>query len=202
MKEEKLRKIEGLQTVETVSEILGFSRQGTINLLSKLKKERHVTIWEGGNKKRIYKITLRKQRKRKPGMFDIINKYSPIMKVNLWYDHQVYGKYGPEEALVDAIQTQSFRLIIASLRLFQHINDWKRLYNLAKEKDCWQQVGALYDLSKLYFRVRKIPKNYIKTNCRKWKKLTQLKDRKNYPDIEKKWHVHIPFNRKDMGEIS
>ncbi|MBS3145871.1 hypothetical protein J4414_03655, partial [Candidatus Woesearchaeota archaeon] len=118
----------------------------------------------GGKKKRIYRITARKQRKRQEGMFDIINKYSPNMKIREWYDHQVHGVYGPEEALIDALQTQSFRLILASMRLFNHIKDWKKIYKLAKENNCWQKVGALYDVSRLFFKVKKMPERYRKRN--------------------------------------
>ena len=122
---EILWKLEGLQTVETVAEELNLTRQSAINLLSKLKKQGNVTVSGGGKQIRLYKITIRKQRERALGMFDIINKYSP-MKLSPWYDHQVHGIYGPEEALIDAIQTKSFRAILASLRLFSHIKDWKK----------------------------------------------------------------------------
>src|SRR3989344_9349071 len=159
--EEVLRKIEGLQTIETVAESLNIKKQSALNLISKLKKQGYVTVSGGRQQKRLYKITVRKQRKRNFGMFDIINKYSS-MKLAPWYDHQVHGHYGPEEALIDAIQTQSFRVILASMRLFNHITNWSKLYKLAKEKGCWQKAGALYDLAKLYFKVRKMPSYCLK----------------------------------------
>ena len=209
MNVELLKKIEGLQTADTIAERLGMTRQSAINLVSRLKKEGYVTT-SGGPRVHLYKITTRKQLPRSPGMFDIINKYSPNMKLNPWYDHQVHGKYGPEEALIDAIETQSFRAILASLRLFQHITDWKLLYRLAKERDSWQQVGALYDLARIHFRVRKMPKKYenIPEKERKhilskgWKNISNLGDRGNFPSIQQKWHVYIPFNKNDMKEIT
>ena len=130
-----LKTLEGLHTIETVAEALNIKNQSALNLISKLKKQGYVTTRGGYKQKRLYKIT--KQRKRDKGMFDIINKYSP-MKLAPWYDHQVHGAYGPEEALIDALQTQSFRAILASMKLFNHITDWPKLYNLAKKKDCWQ----------------------------------------------------------------
>jgi len=198
--EETLKTIEGLQTIETVAEALNIKKQSALNLLSKLKKQGYVATTGGRQQKRLYKITVRKQRKRNFGMFDIINKYSPT-KLAPWYDHQVHGKYGPEEALIDAIQTQSFRVILASMRLFNHITNWSKLYKLAKEKDCWQKVGALYDVARLYFRAKKMPAYYLKCETEKWQRLTQLK-KNNFPEIAKKWHVYIPFNEKDMGEAS
>lgn len=196
-KELLLKKLEGLHTLDTVAEAIHIKKQSALNLLSGLKKEGYVTVSGGRQQKRFYKITARKQRKRDKGMFDIINKYSP-MKLAPWYDHQVHGHYGPEEALIDAIQTQSFRAILASLRLFNHITDWGKLHRLAKEKGCWQKVGALYDVSRLYFRVRKMPP--YKYKAKKWQNLTQLK-KLNFPHIAKKWHVYMPFNEKDMGEL-
>ncbi|MBS3175764.1 hypothetical protein J4457_00855 [Candidatus Woesearchaeota archaeon] len=197
--DEILWTLEGLHTVETAAEALHLTKQSTLNLLSKLKKKGYVTTSGGGKQKRLYKISMKKQRPRDPGMFDIINKYSP-MKIAPWYDHQVHGQYGPEEALIDAIQTQSFRVILASLRLFNHIKDWKKLYQLAKQKDCWQQVGALYDVARMFFRVMKMTGRYTTLKFKVWKQLTKLK-KKNFPEIASKWHIFIPFNEKDLEAI-
>ncbi|HLC74290.1 MAG TPA: hypothetical protein VJH88_00360 [Candidatus Nanoarchaeia archaeon] len=194
-----LRKLEGLQTIESASHVLGMARQSTLNLLSKLKKQQYLTTSGGGKRKRLYKITLRKQRPRDPGMFDIINKYSPHMKIAEWYDHQVHGVYGPEEALIDAIETQSFRVILASLHLFKHITDWKKLYKLANERDCWNKVGALYDVARLFFKAVRIPSRYYHVLSQKWVQLSQLR-KKNFPDIAEKWRVFIPFNINDLRE--
>ncbi len=199
--EEVLLKLEGLHTAETAAKALGIGRQSTINILSRLKKEGYVTVSGGGKQPRLYKVTRRKQMPRDPGMFDIINKYSP-MKLSPWYDHQVHGRYGPEEALVDAIQTRSFRVILASMRLFNHITDWPRLYRLAKERGVWKKIGAIYDVAKRFIRVKKQPELYAH-KCApygEWQQLTQLK-KKNFPDIAEKWHVYIPFNMNDLGEI-
>ncbi|MBW2990830.1 MarR family transcriptional regulator [Candidatus Woesearchaeota archaeon] len=202
LKEDVLLKLEGLHTVETVAKTLNLTHQSALNLLSKLKKQGHVTTSGGGKKKRLYKITARKQRPREKGMFDIINKYSP-MKLNPWYDHQVHGVYGPEEALIDAIQTKSFRVILASLRLFNHITNWAKLYKLAKEKSCWQKVGALYDLARMHFKVRRMPKKYTKTTSRKKHYLIgdyPTKEEK-YINISKKWNVELPFRKGDLRKV-
>lgn len=199
--EEILRKIEGLQTIETIMDKLGIKRQSAINLLSRLKKEGYVAAMGGGKRIRIYKITMRKQRKRDKGMFDILNKHNPSFQLREWYDHQVHGEYTVEDAIVDAIQTGSFRAILATLRLFNHVKDWPKLYKLAKEKGIWQKVGALYDVSKLNFKVRKMPRRYPKSYAESWKQLSQLKDRNNFPEIQKKWHTYIPFNQKDVLEV-
>ena len=197
-----LRKLEGLHTAETAAQRLGINRQSALNLLSKLKKERHVTVSGGGRRKRLYKVTMRKQRPRAKGMFDIINKYSP-MKIEGWYDHQVHGTYGPEEALVDALQTNSFRVILASMRLFSHINNWPKLYRFANEKDCWQKVGVLHDVARKYFRVKKIPARYSRKKI-----LHKAFLIKSYPTKEplfypvaKKWKTAVPFRRGDIEKV-
>jgi len=201
--EEVLRKIEGLQTIETVAESLNIKKQSALNLISKLKKQGYVATSGGRQQKRLYKITARKQRKRDLGMFDIINRYSP-MKLAPWYDHQVHGHYGPEEALIDAIQTQSFRVILASLRLFNHITDWPKLYKLAKEKECWQKVGALYDVARLYFRINTMPLRY--QNQKFIKKQYIIKryntTEKMYNSIKNKWNVEIPLQAGDIRKVS
>ena len=200
--EEVLRKIEGLQTIEAVAEALNIKKQSALNLISKLKKQGYVATSGGRQQKRLYKITARKQRKRDLGMFDIINRYSP-MKLAPWYDHQVHGHYGPEEALIDAIQTQSFRVILASLRLFNHITDWPKLYKLAKEKECWQKVGALYDVARLYFRINTMPLRY--QNQKFIKKQYIIKryntTEKMYNSIKNKWNVEIPLQAGDIRKV-
>ena len=197
---ELLRTLEGLHTVETAAETLHLTRQSALNLLCSLKKQGYVTVSGGGKQKRLYKISMKKQRHRDPGMFDIINKYSP-MKVQPWYDHQVHGLYGPEEALVDAIQTKSFRVILASMRLFGHIKDWRKLHRLAKQHDCWQQVGALYDVVRRFVGVRTMTPQFSIPLVKKWHTLTQLK-KKNFPEISQKWKVFISFNPQDMEAIA
>ena len=197
-----LRRIEGLHTIETLQKELNLTKQSTINLISKLRKEEYITLFAGGGKKkRIYRITARKQRKRQEGMFDIINKYSPNMKIREWYDHQVHGVYGPEEALIDALQTQSFRLILASMRLFNHIKDWKKIYKLAKENNCWQKVGALYDVARKIIRVRRMDKRTREGLLRNGKEKYIIKPfrSKHFKDVEKEWNVYIPFNVQDLG---
>ncbi len=200
--EEVLRKLEGLHTAETAAAALGVTRQSAINLLSRLKKEGYVTTSGGGKIKRLYRVTMRKQRQRDPGMFDIINKYSP-MKLAPWYDHQVHGRYGPEEAIVDAIQTQSFRAILASIRLFNHITDWPRLYRLAVENGVWQKVGAVHDTAMHIIRVRRIPKAYKAPAHAKRQFLIR-----DYPTkepallpVEDKWKVAIPFRKGDLERV-
>lgn len=200
-KDELLRKLEGLHTIETAMQALGMKRQSTLNLLSKLKKEQYVTTSGGGRQKRLYKVTMRKQRPRDPGMFDIINKYSPHMKLAEWYDHQVHGIYGPEEALIDAIETQSFRVILASLHLFKHIKDWKKLYKLANEHDCWNKVGALYDVARLV--IAKVRHHLLKPV--KHHKVYLIKNYPTYESrflkFEKKWFVKIPFSMADFNKV-
>ncbi|QQG38598.1 MAG: hypothetical protein HYS32_03250 [Candidatus Woesearchaeota archaeon] len=204
MNQEILKKLEGLQTVETMQKELNLTKQSTINLISKLKKQGYLTIWlGGGNKKRMYKISQKKQRLRDPGMFDIINKYSPHMKLSEWYDHQVHGTYGPEEALIEALQTKSFRVISASMFLFNHITNWPKLYKIAKEKNCWQKVGALYDVAKMFFKVRKMPLKYRKQTYKNKQYLIRDYEtkEKNFILIEKKWKVPIPFRMGDIHKV-
>ncbi len=195
-----LRKIEGLQTLETVAKALNIKTQSALNLISKLKKQQYATVKGGGRKIRLYKITLIKQLPREEGMFDILNKYNPKFKLNPWYDHQVHGKYTVEDVIVDAIKTESFRAILATLRLFNHVTDWKRLYQLAKENDCWQKVGALYDVARMFIKVRKMPEKYKHNKFKKWQFFTILR-KKNFTEISNKWRVFIPFNKNDLDKI-
>ena len=202
---EILKALEGLQTIETAAKALNLKPQSTLNLLSRLKKQGYLTTSGGGKIKRLYKITVTKQRARCPGMFDIINKYSPHMKLAPWYDHQVHGIDGPEEALIDAIGTQSFRVILESMHLFNHITNWPKLYLLAKKNDNWQKIGALYDVAKMFMKVRRMPEKYTTDRLIKNKLIKKQYLIKTYPtketifkSITKKWSVAIPFRIGDI----
>ncbi|MBR9692848.1 hypothetical protein GOV07_02845 [Candidatus Woesearchaeota archaeon] len=198
-----IQKIEGLQTVETAQEALGLTRQSTINLLSKLKKQGHVTTTGGGKQPRFYKITCYKQRPRKEGMFDLLNKHNPHFKLAEWYDHQVHGKYTVEDAILDAIDTKSFRAILATLRCFNYVKDWKKLYNEAKKRNSWNKIGALYDVARLFFRTRKMPKRYRKLHEKKRIELINgfKTTEEQYKRISEEWRVQIPFNRHDVRDL-
>lgn len=199
--QELLRKLEGLHTVETVAEALNINKQSVLNLLTKLKKQEYVTVQGGGRVKRFYLITMRKQHKRDPGMFDIINKYSPHMKLNPWYDHQVHGVYTVEDALIDAIETKSFRAILASLHLFKHITNWPKLYQLAKQKSDWRKVGALYDVARMFLKVRKMPDKYrtpYKSAILSYLIPPYETKEQDFYTVRNKWHVEIPFKLGDI----
>ena len=202
VKESVVQKLEGLHTVKTAAAAAKLGRQSTINLLGKLRKEGYVTVSGGGKQPRLYKITRRKQRPRDSGMFDIINRYSP-MKLAPWYDHQVHGHYGPEEALIDALQTQSFRVILASMRLLNHITNWPKLYRLAREKNSWQKVGALHDTAMRVIRVRRMPKAYkAPTHAHKQFLIRGCSTKEPHLRlVEDKWNVAIPFRKGDLERI-
>jgi len=84
-----------------------------------------------------------------------------------------------------------------------HITDWPKLYNLSNKRNCWRKIGAIYDVARMYFRVRKMPKKYRQ---KKYFKKTYLIQK--YPTtekvlipIEKKWRVSIPFRIGDINKV-
>lgn len=204
-KDEFLRKAEGLQTLDSLEEILQLSRASILNTLSSLKKKGYVQTMGGAKQKRIYKIS-QKIIPKENGMFTLINHYSKI-KLRPYFVHVVYGKYGPEDALIDALQEKDFRLLQSSLWLFNHITHWKRLHELAKKKHIEPVVGALYDTARVVLRTRRMPENVYKSLLRKKTKrniviLPHLQT--NDPrlkEIEKKWHVIIPLAKADLEDM-
>ncbi|MFC1800707.1 hypothetical protein ACFLYT_01490 [Nanoarchaeota archaeon] len=196
--EEVLKKLEGKQTVETVAEKLGVSRESAVNLMSKLRKEGFVETSGGGKQKRIYTISTKKFTKKEPGMFDIINKYSKI-KVRPMFIHEAHGIYLPENALADAINTHDLRVILSSLNLFNHIKNW---HKLCKAVEGYERItGALYDLAKNYIKVRKMPANIRTYLKNKGKKIIKEPRKHDFKEIEKEWGVVLPFSKEDMEEL-
>lgn len=192
-----LKEIEGKHTVETLSEKLGITKQSTINLISKLKKQGYVKTIYGSNKKRIYTISTKKIIKKSDGMFDIINKYAK-KKINPLFQHKVEGKYTVEDALIDSILTKDQRVIISALPLFNHINNWSKLYNLAKKHKVRNFTAALYLATKQSYKVKNIPRKYLNLMKQDNFKLKIEKRTDDYKEIEKEFKTIIPFSRKDL----
>lgn len=195
---ELLRKIEGKQTVETVSEILGINRQSTINLLSKLRKEGYIAVSGGGRQKRIYDITRRKKREKEyQGMFDILNKYAKN-KIAPPFIHEPHNKYGVENALIDLLELNDLRIPINMLPLFNHIKNWSLVSSLAKKQGVRRKIGALYDAARTVTKVRKMPENMRKSFLKSNDKAGFTRSSGDFPEIESVWNVKIPFNKKDL----
>ena len=195
-----LKKLEGVQTIETVMDALNVSKQKAIYYLYRLRKKGYVKTKKLSNNKRVYNISF-ENRLQGISYYDIINNNSPIkLAANIKY--KVYGNPSLEETLVYALKTQSFRTILASLSLFKKINNWSLLYNLAKKNKVERQVTALYEISRKLILTRKMTKrfknNALPKKDSKWEYIiTKLKS-EDFKDIEKKWKVYIPFNKRDL----
>jgi len=136
--------------------------------------------------------------------FDIINENSPI-KITTSIIYKIYGKEPSlEETLVYAIKTKSLRIILASIALFRKINNWLKLFRLAKENHVEREVGVLYDLSKELMKVRSMTKRFRnrtlpKKDC-KFNYLVEGLRSKDFKEIEERWKIYLPFNKKDLEE--
>lgn len=195
---DKLKRLEGKQTIESVSEMLNIKKTTALNLISMLRKRNLAASSGGGRQKRIYTISAKILRKKEfEGMFDILNKYSP-KKVIHPFIHEPHSKYCVENAIIDLIDLNDLRIIINSLSLFNHVKNWSILYNLAKKKGVRRIVGALYDIAKQTTKVRRMPKRIknLLLNAPTEKNF-QVKSH-DFQDIEEMWHINIPFNKKDL----
>src|SRR3989344_3706090 len=128
-----LKKLEGVQTIDSASNILKMSKEGAIYYIFRLRKEGYVKTKRLSNNKRVYNISF-ENRLKGTSYFEIINKYSPV-KIATPITYKIYGKTPSlEETLVYAIKTGSLRTILASLALFKKIANWSELYQLAKKR--------------------------------------------------------------------
>lgn len=201
------KRLSGLQTVSSISRMLGVGRTTAINYVYEMRKRGYVAESRGKDKIRVYEISpIPRKFYGYPGLYDIINASSPI-KISKPYEHRVYHKMPIEEAIVRAIKTDDFRTILASLALFRKIKDWKLLYSYAKREGLQRHVGALYDIARKCTRVKKMDKRIRN-------KLKQAKSQKkfmiagmrsaDFKDVEKEWGVCVPFNKSDLdryGEV-
>ncbi|MBI2208559.1 hypothetical protein HYU50_03610 [Candidatus Woesearchaeota archaeon] len=198
-----LKKLEGVQTIDSASNILNTNKGKTIYYLFRLRKEGYVKTKRLSNNKRVYNISFENKLKG-TSYFEIINKYSPV-KIATPITYKIYGKDPSlEETLVYAIKTGSLRTILASLALFKKITNWSELYQLAKKNRIERQVGALYDLAKKIMRVRGMPDRFRNNALPKEEynfeyTIPGLKS-KDFKQVEETWKTYLPFNKNDLSD--
>ncbi len=200
---ELLQKLAGIQTIESVMDILKVDKRMAIYYLHVLRKDSYVKTKRQSNNRRVYNISLDNKLGGK-SYYEIINQYSPI-KISTPIIHKIYGKEPSlEETLIYAIKTKSLRTILASLALFKKISNWVELYRLAKENHIERQVGALYDLAHQIMKVRRMANKFRSSALPKGEYkfeyvIQELKSR-DFTEIEKVWKIYLPFNKKDLEE--
>jgi len=129
------KKLRGLQTVSTISKNLNVTRKTAVNYAWNLRKAGYLTSTGGGRNIKFYRISPLKFKKRDGySLYELINKYSRI-KLNISQDYIIHLKKepSPEEILVRAVSSKEFRLMLASLELFNKINNWSKLKKLAEK---------------------------------------------------------------------
>lgn len=204
MKSEVLLKhLEGVQSVKSVTALLGVSRKKAIQLVYQLRKKGYVKTKRRSDNTRVYSISF-ENRLGGVSYYDIINEHSPV-KVATPRTFLIYGKKPSlEEALVFAVKSGSLRMVLASLALFRKIHDWPELYRLAKLNDVARQVGALYDLSRRLFRTRRLFKrferNALPKKSDKYVYIIEGLRSDFFSEIERKWKVYLPFNIADLED--
>ena len=195
------KKLRGLQTVSTISKNLGVKNRTAINFAWKLRKKGYLNTDYARNKIRLYWIDPLKREKRGYSLQELINKNSKV-KISTREDYIIHADEEPcvEEVLARAINTKEFRIILASLALFNKIKKWSRLKEFADKYKIGRQVGALYDVAKKTIRVRRMDertrKSLLKSKGEKF--IIKNFKSKSFTDIEKKWKVFIPFNKQDL----
>lgn len=200
--EQTAKKLEGLQTIDTIAKLMGVSRRTAINIAWRLRKKGLAQTGYGKRKIRLYRISrLKKPENGFEGIYDIINKNSKV-KLFTKEVHKIhYHKLTIEEAIVRAIKTEDFRTILSSLGLFNKVRDWSGLLEFAKKEQLTHQLGALYDVSKTAMKVRKMDKRVEKALLRgktQGRYIIRNIRSKDFKDIEKKWKLSIPFNKADL----
>ena len=198
-----LKKLEGVQTIDSASNILKTSKDKAVYYVFRLRKEGYVKTKRLSNNKRVYNISFENKLKG-TSYFEIINKYSPV-KIATPIIYKIYGKNPSlEETLVYAIKTGSLRTILASLALFKKITNWSELYQLAKKNRIERQVGALYDIAKKIMRVRRMPdrfrNNALPNKDYNFEYTIPGLMSKDFKNTEEIWKIYLPFNKNDLSD--
>ncbi len=198
---EELRKLEGVQTVESIMSILGANKTRAIYVVHKLRDEGFVKTLMAPDRRRVYYISY-ENRMGGTSYYEIINMYSPV-KLTEPETYKIYGRdVSLEETLVFAIKSRKIRVILAALALFKSIHDWSLLYKLARENRAERKVGALYDLSRKIMRVRRMNRRIrglmLPKKNSPWIDVIEGFGSRDFIGVEKIWKVRIPFNKADL----
>ncbi len=201
--ENLLKKLEGIQSIDTVMAILKVDKKKAVYYIYRLRKEGYVKTKAASNKIRIYYIS-RKNKLGGKSYYELINQYSPF-KLAESTSYKVYGREPSlEEALIYAIKTKQVRAITASIFLFKSITNWALLSKLARENHVERSVGALYDVARQILKVRRMNKTI--RNSMLPKKGDSFADiitgfsSKDFKEIEKIWKIRIPLNKADFED--
>ena len=196
------KRLEGLQTVDSIAKNLGIGRRTAINYVWELRKKGFVETIYGKRKIRMYKISPFKiNRFGYPGLYEFLNQNSKI-KVYAPYIERIYDrKPTVEDMIVKAVKTGDLRTILSSLALFNKIKNWQRLRQIARKENVGRKIGALYDVARGVIRVKRMDKKTRKAllNSRIENKFIVKNARtKDLKQIEKMWKVYLPFNKADL----
>ena len=198
-----LKKIEGIQTIKSIMELLNVDKSKAIYYIYKLRKEGYVKTKAASDKSRIYYI-YRKNKLGGTSYYEIINIYSPIKLAESTF-YKIYGrKPSLEETLIFAIKTKKVRVITASLSLFKNIKNWTLLGKLARKNKVERSVGALYDLSRKIMKTKKMSeqlrKSILPKKNSKWAYMIEGFKSKDFISIEEIWKIRIPLNMADLED--
>ena len=196
------KKLEGLQTVDSIAKNLDIDRRTAINYVWKLRKQGFVETIYGKRKIRMYRISPFKAAKfGYPGLYEFLNQNSRI-KVYPPYTERIYGhKPTAEEMIARAIKTGDLRTILSSLALFNKIKSWPRLSQIARKEHLGRKIGALYDAARTVIRVKRMDKKARKAllNSKIENKfIVKHAKTRDLNAIENEWKVYLPFNKADL----
>ena len=196
------KRLEGLQTVDSIAINLNIDRRTAINYVWQLRKNGYIETMYGKRKIRMYRISpIRSIKTGYPGLYEFLNQNSKI-KIYAPYKNRIYDhKPIVEEMIIKAVQTGDFRTIFSALNLFNKITNWALLSQIARKENVGRKIGALYDAARTIIRVRKMDertrKSLLKSKIDN-KFVVKNARTRDLKDIEKIWNVYLPFNKADL----
>jgi len=196
------KKLEGLQTVDSIAKNLNINRRTAINYVWMLRKNGFVETIYGKRKIRMYRISpLNMNKFGYPGLYEFLNQNSKI-KVYAPYIERIYDhRPTAEEMIVKAVKTGDLRTILSSLALFNKADNWQRLSQIARKEHVGRKIGALYDTAKTIIRVKRMDKRTRKVLLNSKiedKNIVKYARTKDLRHIEEEWSVYLPFNKADL----
>lgn len=199
------KEAEGLHTVKSLASSLGIKKSTAVLYIHEMRKRGHVRTTRERKGKRLYDISpVRLREVGSEGFIEILNRNSGL-KIQKPFKQRIYGKsLTIEDALIRALKSDDPRIVLASLGLFRKPLDWKRVYSLAKKEGLEREIGSMYELSRRYFKVRRMDRRVrrkLRESPVRKRFIIRRVRRSDFSDIEKMWGIHIPFRKSEIEEL-
>lgn len=210
-------RVAGLKTLDEIAAVCGVKRSTAQQYVQALKRAGHVkSVTVNEKKQRLYYI-LPEQLRRVHGFPESLDRYSAVKVYasDVSLKPEVLGRMVRAEngeyfisledtivlAVGQALSSGESRMLLAAISMFRKKPDWHVLSELASETGVAHIVGALYEIAKKMYGLRRLSDPEEKRLAGAKPDVGELEGSGQFGDIELKWKVKLPLTFGDLEKL-